>query len=85
MWRRGLPSRATRSTRPLTVGGRESACGSLTWDAVLPRPGRYNLRDSLHYIGPAGELRFVNGGGRLYNVVASMPSSQPANGSGAKR
>jgi hypothetical protein len=70
---------------PLTVGGREAASGSLTWDAELPRPGRYNLRYSLHYIAPAGELRFVNGGGRLYNVVAAMPSSQPANGSGAKQ
>ena len=62
---------------PLTVGGHEAASGSLTWDAVLPHPGRYNLRAMLYYTGPAGELRVANGHGRFYNFVAVTPSNPP--------
>ena len=51
---------------PLTVGGREAATGSLTWDAVFPRPGRYNLRHLLHCIGPTGELQMLEGRGEYY-------------------
>jgi hypothetical protein len=69
---------------PLTVGGREAASGSLTWDAVLPRPGPYFLRCFLHYTGPTGELRRANGNGRRYQVVAAASSSQPRSRSGAK-
>lgn len=50
---------------PLTVGGRETADGSLTWEAVLPRPGQYQLRHVLNFVGPAGERRMINGGVRI--------------------
>jgi hypothetical protein len=59
---------------PLTVGGREAASGTLTWDAVLPRPGRYNLRHFLHFIGPTGELQMLEGWGDLYNIVLTAHS-----------
>ncbi len=68
---------------PLTVGGRETAAGSLTWEAVLPRPGQYQLRHVLNFVGPAGELRRINGGG-AYKVVAAAPSSQPPSHPGPK-
>jgi hypothetical protein len=58
---------------PLTVGGREAAAGSLTWEAVLPRPGQYQLRHFLHFVRPSGELRMINGGGFFYKVMAAAP------------
>ncbi len=61
---------------PLTVGGRETASGSLTWDALLPHPGRFMLRYMLHCVSPAGELRMVNGGSRGYTFVTTLPPSQ---------
>jgi len=67
---------------PLTVGGREAASGSLTWDAILPHPGRYNLNYLMYWIGPTGELRTVGGGGRVYNVVRAPQTSQPPSRSG---
>ena len=54
---------------PLTVGARESATGSLTWDAILPGPGRYNLRQMLYSVGPSGDLQMLNGSSRVYHVV----------------
>ena len=69
---------------PLTVGGREAAAGSLTWDAMLPRPGHYQLRHLLHFVGPEGYLRMLNGGSFLYKVVAAEPSSQPSSQPGTK-
>jgi hypothetical protein len=62
---------------PLTVGGREAASGSLTWDAVLPRPGRYFLRNMLYCVEPTGELKMLNGSGKLYIVVPAPPSGPP--------
>jgi hypothetical protein len=67
---------------PLTVGGREAASGSLTWDAILPRPGRYYLRHFLHFTGPTGDLQGLEGAGKLYNVVPAPPSSPPPGRSG---
>jgi hypothetical protein len=69
---------------PLAVGGREAVAGSLTWEAVLPRPGQYQLRHVLNCVGPAGELRMINGGSFLYKTVADAPSSQPPSRSGPK-
>lgn len=59
---------------PLVVGGRETALGSLTWDAVLQHPGRYMLRSYLYYQKPSGELQMFTGGGHGYNVVEVDPS-----------
>jgi hypothetical protein len=61
---------------PLTVDGRETASGSLTWNALLPHPGRFMLRYMLHCVGRAGELHLVNGGSRGYTFVANSPTGQ---------
>ncbi len=68
---------------PLTVGGREAASGSLTWDAVVPHPGRYFLHRMLYYTDRAGELRGASGGSRLYEFVAAEPLTQPPSRAGA--
>lgn len=67
---------------PLVVGGREAVSGSLSWDAMLPRPGRYMLRCMLNYVDPTGELRMISGEGSAYEFVAATASSQPPRSSG---
>jgi hypothetical protein len=68
---------------PLTVGGREAASGSFTWEAQLPHPGRYFLNSRLYYVDPAGELRFCSGRGHAYQAVAVDWSARPTTVSGA--
>jgi hypothetical protein len=70
---------------PLSVGGREAASGSLTWDALLPRAGRYQLHRDLYYKWPTGDLRRASGGSTGYNVEAAVLSSQRPGDQGAPR
>lgn len=70
---------------PLVVGGREVASNSFTWDALLPRPGRYMLRYRLNWIEPTGELRLIGGGGTSYHAVPAASSSPTSNRKGANR
>jgi hypothetical protein len=64
----------------LTAGSRDSASGTFTWEPSLPHPGRYFLRSFLHWKTPTGELRGMNGSGRLYIVGPDNVSSQPRTG-----
>jgi hypothetical protein len=79
----GLPVVGYSFDAPLTVGGREAASGSLTWDAVIPRPGRYFLYEMLYSTDRAGELRLAKGSGQLYEFVAAAPSIQSPSRAGA--
>ena len=79
----GLPVVGYSFDAPLTVGGREAASGHLTWDAVIPHPGRYFLHHMLYYTDLAGELRGANGGSQLYEFVAAAPLIQPPSRAGA--
>ena len=63
----------------LTSGMRDSASGTFTWEASLPRPGRYQLRALLYWKTPKGELRMMNGSGRVYIVVPASEPSQRQN------
>jgi hypothetical protein len=75
----GLAVESYTFDAPLSVGGRESASGSLTWNALLPHPGRYMLHRDLYYKKAWGELQLGVGGGSTYEVVADAPSSQSPN------
>jgi hypothetical protein len=75
----GLPVESYAFDAPLTVGGRESASGSLTWNAYLPHPGRYQLHRDLYYKEPWSELQRMAGSSLTYEVVADTPSSQTPN------
>jgi len=79
----GLPVVGYAFDAPLTVGGREAASGSLTWEAELPHPGVYWLRSMLYYTRPTGELQFASGSSRRCEVVEAGPSSQPPSRAGA--
>jgi hypothetical protein len=68
---------------PLTVGGRESATGTFTWDAMIPRPGHYLLHYRLYHGLPGGDLKHGNGGGTSYSFVEAAPVSQPPGEPGA--
>lgn len=68
---------------PLTVGGRQVASNSFTWDALIPRPGRYQLRYILYWMDSTGELRLMGGGGNEYNAVPAIPSSRTPERPGA--
>ena len=58
---------------PLTVGGREKATGSFTWEAMIPHAGRYMLRKHLSYAGPSGELKWVKLPAHPYPICPSFP------------
>jgi hypothetical protein len=73
----GLPAVGYSFDAPLTVGGREAASGYLSWDAVIPRPGRYYVQRTLYYTDLSGELRRANGGSQVYEFVAAAPLIQP--------
>jgi hypothetical protein len=66
----------------LTAGGRELASETFNWDAVLPRPGEYNLRYRLSWYTPGGDLRLINGGGALYRIAARGADIEQLKGSG---
>ncbi|WP_435016406.1 hypothetical protein TA3x_003972 [Tundrisphaera sp. TA3] len=46
----------------LATGGMESAKGSLAWDAVIPKPGKYSIKHYLWYKTPLGEWQGMSGG-----------------------
>ena len=54
----------------LTGGGREACSGTITWDAVVPRAGKYALHDGRFHQEEGGEIpRWVGGGRRLCEFV----------------
>jgi len=75
----GLPVESYAFDAPLTVGGRESASGSLTWNAFLPHPGRYQLHRDLYYKEPLGELQKLVRSSLTYELLDVTPSSQSPN------
>jgi hypothetical protein len=60
----------------LTAGRRDTASGEFIWEAQLPGPGRYFLRNFLYWYTPAGERRMMNGGSTLHVVAAAEPNQK---------
>ncbi len=60
----------------LTPGIRESASGRFTWEPVITRPGRYNVKYQLRYRDPLGEWKSPMGGGMFMNrpTIPNAPS-----------
>jgi hypothetical protein len=69
---------------PLTVGGRETASGTITWDAMIPHPGRYCLRYHLYREESWDGLVAGNGGGRSYHFVTAAALGQSSIDPGTK-
>src|SRR5262245_48334920 len=61
---------------PLVVGTRERASGSVTWEAVLPRPGSCKLHYNAYVREPTGDLRGMSGGWSRYSVVSGDAATQ---------
>ena len=62
---------------PLKVGERESASGKLTYLAVIPRPGRYNVRYQLRHLKLTGEWKDdTDGGYMIHNIAPPAGSDQ---------
>ena len=65
---------------PLKVGERESASGKLTYLAVIPRPGRYNVRYRLRHQKLTGEWKDDTGGASMIHGIAPPAGSDQAAG-----
>ncbi len=58
----------------LTVGEREACSGSFTWDAMVPHPGRYQLRYHRYHQMANGKMQGGNGGGTFHEF---LPEAKP--------
>jgi hypothetical protein len=53
----------------LTGGEKEACSGTITWDAVVPRPGQYLLRYLRFQQPDGGDMKGKNGGSTLYEFI----------------
>ena len=53
----------------LTGGEKEACSGTITWDAVVPRPGQYLLRYRRFQQPDGGDMKGKNGGSTLYEFI----------------
>ena len=53
----------------LTGGAREACAGTMTWDVVVPRPGRYQLRFRRFQRAPGEEFQGKNGGSTFCEFI----------------
>ena len=81
----GLPVDGYTFALPLTVGGRESASGTFTWNAAITQPGTYALHHYAYYKAPFGEWRGRGGGMTGGFFVEAAPGGSIDRGSEDRR
>ena len=64
-----MPVDAYSFDAKLVGGGREACSGTVTWEAVVPRPGKYQLRYHRFQQAEGGAIGGRNGGSRFCEFI----------------